>query len=138
MGPNKRPGVLEWRNGCTSKAAGHRSASAHRHAWQARNKPSGAAFWRGLLAFSAWNQLGYLAETWHPPVSGVLALPGWLAYVVRALVVPAAFMAAAFLAPMAEPITAQIEAEARATLADVFKIAQAAPSHAQGCRALGT
>jgi hypothetical protein len=44
--------------------------------------------------------------------------------VVRALIVPAAFMAAAFLAPLAEPITAQIEAEARATLADVFKIAR--------------
>jgi hypothetical protein len=79
-----------------------------------------------LLAFSAWNQLGYLAETWHPPTptSGALAFPGWLAYVVRALVVPAAFMAAAFLAPLAEPITAQIENAARATLADEFKIAR--------------
>jgi len=35
-----------------------------------------------------------------------------------------AFMAAAFLAPLAEPIAAQIEGEARATLADVFKIAR--------------
>jgi hypothetical protein len=78
----------------------------------------------GLLAFSAWNQLGYLSETWHPPTSGALALPSAAAYLVRALVVPAAFMAAAFLAPMAEPITAQIEAEARATLTDVFKIAR--------------
>jgi hypothetical protein len=77
----------------------------------------------GLLAFSCWNQLNYLASTWAPPVTA-LALPGWLAYVVRALVVPAAFMAAAFLAPLAEPITAQIESEARATLADVFKIAR--------------
>src|SRR5262249_54855435 len=51
-------------------------------------------------------------------------LPGWTAYVVRALVVPMAFMAAAFLAPLAEPIAAQIAGEARATLADVFKIAR--------------
>jgi hypothetical protein len=77
----------------------------------------------GLLAFSAWNQLNYLYDTWTPPTTA-LALPGWLAYVVRALVVPGAFMAAAFLAPLAEPITAQLEAEARATLADVFKIAR--------------
>lgn len=77
-----------------------------------------------LLAFSAWNQLGYLADTWTPPATGILALPSWLAYVVRALVVPGAFMAAAFLAPLAEPITAQLESEARATLADVFKIAR--------------
>lgn len=76
-----------------------------------------------LLAFSAWNQLGYLSETWQPPAVA-LALPGWLAVTVRALVVPAAFMAAAFLAPLAEPVTMQIEAEARSTLADVFKIAR--------------
>jgi hypothetical protein len=54
----------------------------------------------------------------------VLALPPFLAYIIRALVVPAAFMAAAFLAPLAPPITAQLEAEARATLADVFRIAR--------------
>jgi hypothetical protein len=44
--------------------------------------------------------------------------------VVRALVVPCAFMAAAFLAPLAQPIAAQIETETRATLADVFRIAR--------------
>ena len=77
-----------------------------------------------LLAFSAWNQLGYLSGVWQPPHAGPLALPVWLAYTVRALIVPAAFMAAAFLAPLAPPITAQIEGEARATLADVFKIAR--------------
>lgn len=76
-----------------------------------------------LVAFSCWNQLNYLYDTWMPPHTA-LALPGWLSYVVRALVIPAAFMAAAFLAPLALPIAAQIEQEARATLADVFKIAR--------------
>jgi hypothetical protein len=76
-----------------------------------------------LLAFSSWNQLNYLYETWTPPATA-LALPGWAAYVVRALVIPAAFMAAAFLAPSAAPVAAQVDAEARATLADVFTIAR--------------
>ena len=84
----------------------------------------------GLLLFSCWNQLNYLAATWAPPVTA-LALPGWLAYVVRALVVPAAFMAAAFLAPLAEPITAQIEAEARVDTRRCVQDCQApAPPHA--------
>jgi hypothetical protein len=76
-----------------------------------------------LLAFSAWNQLNYLYETWTPPAT-TLALPGWSAYIVRALVIPGAFMAAAFLAPSAAPVAAQVDAEARATLADVFSIAR--------------
>jgi hypothetical protein len=76
-----------------------------------------------LLAFSAWNQLNYLYETWTPPATA-LALPGWAAYVVRALVIPCAFMAAAFLAPSAAPVASQVDAEARATLADVFSIAR--------------
>lgn len=76
-----------------------------------------------LLAFSSWNQLNYLYETWTPPATA-LALPGWAAYVVRALVIPCAFMAAAFLAPSAAPVAAQVDAEARATLADVFSIAR--------------
>ena len=77
-----------------------------------------------LLAFSAWNQLGYLASSGWTPGGALFALPPAAAYVVRALVVPGAFMAAAFLAPLAEPITAQLENEARATLADVFRIAR--------------
>lgn len=77
-----------------------------------------------LLAFSAWNQLGYLSGSWTPPHTGPLALPTWAAYGVRALIVPVAFMAAAFLAPLAAPITAQIEQEARNVLADVFRIAR--------------
>src|SRR5262249_14320207 len=75
------------------------------------------------LAFSCWNQLTYLYDSWIPPHTA-LALPGSTAYVVRALLVPCAFMAAAFLAPLAEAIAAQIEGEARATLADVFRIAR--------------
>lgn len=98
-----------------------------RAAWQERDR-AGLQVNIGvlvvLLAFSAWNQLGYLSGVWQPPHAGPLALPLWLAYAVRALIVPAAFMAAAFLAPLAPPITAQIEGEARATLADVFKIAR--------------
>ncbi len=98
-----------------------------RAAWQERDR--GALFVNLvvlalLLAFSAWNQLGYLSGSWTPPHTGALVLPLWAAYGVRALVVPAAFMAAAFLAPLAPPITAQIEAEARSVLADVFRIAR--------------
>ena len=98
-----------------------------RAAWQDRDRAGlqvNAGVLVVLLAFSAWNQLGYLSGVWQPPHAGPLALPTWLAYTVRALIVPAAFMAAAFLAPLAPPITAQIEGEARATLADVFKIAR--------------
>lgn|SRR5487761_2029035 len=98
-----------------------------RAAWQERDRGAllvNLVVLALLLAFSAWNQLGYLSGVWTPPHSGALALPLWLAYGVRALVVPAAFMAAAFLAPLAPPITAQIEAEARSVLADVFRIAR--------------
>jgi hypothetical protein len=97
-----------------------------RAAWQDKQREAlrvNLAVLAGLLAFSSWNQLNYLSLTWTPPYTA-LALPGWLAYVVRALVVPCAFMAAAFLAPLAQPISAQIETEARATLADVFRIAR--------------
>jgi len=76
-----------------------------------------------LLLFSCWNQLNYLVETWTPPATA-FALPGWVAYVVRALIVPAAFMCAAFLAPLAAPVAAQVEVEARATLAAVFRVAR--------------
>ena len=98
-----------------------------RAAWQDRDRSAlrvNSGVLLVLLAFSAWNQLGYLSGVWQPSQAGPLALPIWLAYAVRALIVPAAFMAAAFLAPLAPPITAQIEGEARATLADVFKIAR--------------
>src|SRR5258705_10985970 len=94
----------------------------------ARERADGAlhvnlAVLAGLLVFSAWNQLGYLASSGWTPGGAAFALPPALAYVVRALVVPGAFMAAAFLAPLAEPLTAQLEAEARATLAGRLKIA---------------
>ena len=103
------------------------SARRVRAAWQ--NHERGAlrvnlAILGGLLAFSSWNQLGYLAATWIPLSVSGFALPRWLALLIRALVVPAAFMAAAFLAPSVPPVTMQIEAEARATLSDVFRIAR--------------
>jgi hypothetical protein len=53
-----------------------------------------------------------------------LAHHGWAAYLVRALVIPCAFMAAAFLAPTAAPVAALVDVEGRATLADVFSIAR--------------
>lgn len=98
-----------------------------RAAWQDRDRHALAVnlgILAVLLAFSSWNQLGYLSGTWTPPHVGPLALPTWAAYGVRACIVPLAFMAAAFLAPLAAPITAQIENEARNVLADVFKIAR--------------
>lgn len=118
--------ALPWSLAAAVETHTYITARRVRAAWQDKNGGAlkvNLAILAGLLLFSAWNQLNYLADTWQPPV-GALALPVWLAYLIRALVVPAAFMAAAFLAPMAEPITAQIEAEARATLADVFKIAR--------------
>lgn len=119
-------GALPWCLAAAVETHTYITARRVRAAWQERNWAAlkvNLAILAGLLAFSAWNQLNYLADTWQPP-AGALALPSWLAYGVRALIVPCAFMAAAFLAPLAEPVTAQIEAEARATLADVFKIAR--------------
>ena len=103
----------------------HQAAS---HSSATRERANGAlsvnvAVLAVLLAFGAWNQLGYLAATWRPQGSA-FTLPHWSAYLVRALIVPTLFMAAAFLAPLPMPIGAQIEAEGRATLTDVFKIAR--------------
>jgi hypothetical protein len=77
----------------------------------------------GLLAFSMLNQLQYLSGTWTPPRTG-FALPVLMAYVVRAVVVPLAFMAAAFLAPSAESLTAQIKTEAHRFAGATFKVAR--------------
>jgi hypothetical protein len=77
-----------------------------------------------LLAFSAWNQLNYLYETWTPQAT-TLALPAWAAYVVRALVVPAAFMAAAFLAPSAAPVAAHVFSIARKQRRKLIRQAEA-------------
>lgn len=119
-------GALPWTLAAAVETHTYITARRVRAAWQEKNWAAlkvNLAILGGLLLFSAWNQLNYLAETWQPPV-GALPLPPAVAYLVRALIVPAAFMAAAFLAPMAEPVTAQIEAEARATLHDVFRIAR--------------
>jgi hypothetical protein len=120
--------ALPWTLAAAIEVHTYSTARRVRAAWQDGAAARGAlrvnlAILAGLLAFSSWNQLNYLAETWSPPV-GALALPAWLAYLIRALIVPAAFMAAAFLAPLAPPITAQLEVEARSTLADVFRIAR--------------
>ena len=119
--------ALPWALAFALETHTYLTARRVRAAWQERDRAGlqvNVGVLLVLLAFSAWNQLGYLSGVWQPPHGGPLALPIWLAYAVRALIVPAAFMAAAFLAPLAPPITAQIEGEARATLADVFKIAR--------------
>lgn len=78
----------------------------------------------GLLSFSMFNQLQYLAATWTPPHTA-LSLPGPLAYVVRAVIVPAAFMAAAFLAPMGEPpLSSWVRTEAHRVAAATFRVAR--------------
>lgn len=82
-----------------------------------------------LVAFSAWNQVNFLASYWHPPINTILPLPGPAAYIVRALVVPLAFLAAAFLAPMAEPLAGQIQAEARLTLGQFLKLLRSQRGH---------
>lgn len=119
--------ALPWTLAFAVETHTYLTARRVRAAWQDRNRNAlsvQVVVLAVLLAFSAWNQLGYLNGVWSPPTHGPLALPTWLAYGVRALIVPCAFMAAAFLAPLAPPIVAQIEGEARATLADVFKIAR--------------
>lgn len=119
--------ALPWALAFALETHTYLTARRVRAAWQERDRAGlqvNIGVLAVLLAFSAWNQLGYLSGVWTPPHTGPLALPLWAAYAVRALIVPAAFMAAAFLAPLAPPITAQIEGEARATLADVFKIAR--------------
>ncbi len=119
--------VLPWALAFALETHTYLTARRVRAAWQDHDQRAlrvNLAVLVGLVAFSAWNQLGYLFGTWSPPTHTPLALPVWLAYLVRALVVPVAFLAAAFLAPLAEPIATQIENEARATLADVFKIAR--------------
>jgi hypothetical protein len=77
----------------------------------------------GLLAFSMLNQLQFLGQTWQPPV-GEYSLPVWLAYVVRAVVVPLAFMAAAFLVPVGESLAARIKTESHHYAGEVFKVAR--------------
>jgi hypothetical protein len=78
----------------------------------------------GLLAFSMYNQLQYLAQTWTPPHTP-LTPPGPFAYLVRAIITPSAFMAAAFLAPIGEGMAAQVQWEAHALARLAFKAAAA-------------
>lgn len=77
-----------------------------------------------LLAFSMYNQLQYLAQTWTPPHLP-LTPPGAWPYLIRAIITPAAFMAAAFLAPMGEGMAVQIQSEAHYLTAAAFKAASA-------------
>jgi hypothetical protein len=65
-----------------------------------------------LLAFSCYNQLEYLSATWTPP-NTALTLPAPWPFLLRALVTPALFMLAAFLAPLAETLAQSISNEAR-------------------------
>lgn len=78
----------------------------------------------GLLAFSMFAQLQYLGATWTSPHTA-LSLPGPLAYLIRAIVVPLAFLAAALLAPMGEPPLAQkVRTEAHRVAAATFRVAR--------------
>ncbi|MGH7484423.1 MAG: hypothetical protein ACREMY_02320, partial [bacterium] len=70
-------GVLPWALAAAVETHTYITARRVRAAWQEKN--GGALkvnLWilAGLLAFSAWNQLNYLADTWQPPI-GALALP---------------------------------------------------------------
>ncbi|HZC04068.1 MAG TPA: hypothetical protein VE338_00350 [Ktedonobacterales bacterium] len=75
-----------------------------------------------LLAFSMYNQLMYLAATWTPPHTP-LTPPGPWAYLIRAIITPAAFMAAAFLAPVGEGLALQVQSQAHALAVATFKVA---------------
>ena len=77
-----------------------------------------------LLAFSMYNQLQYLAATWTPPHTP-LTPPGPWAYIIRAIITPAAFMAAAFLAPVGEGLAVQVQSQAHALAVMTFKVATA-------------
>jgi hypothetical protein len=76
----------------------------------------------GLLLFSMYNQLQYLAATWSPPDTP-LTPPGPWAYLIRAIITPAAFMAAAFLAPVGEGLALQVQSQAHALAVMTFKVA---------------
>lgn len=75
-----------------------------------------------LLAFSMYNQLQYLAQTWTPPHTP-LTPPGFWPYLIRATITPAAFMAAAFLAPVGEGLALQVQSQAHALAVATFKVA---------------
>lgn len=75
-----------------------------------------------LLLFSMYNQLQYLAATWTPPHTP-LTPPGPWAYIIRAIITPAAFMAAAFLAPVGEGLAVQVQSQAHALAVATFKVA---------------
>jgi len=76
----------------------------------------------GLLTFSIYNQLQYLAATWTPPHTP-LTPPGPWAYIIRAVVTPSAFMAAAFLAPVGEGLALQVQSQAHHLAIMTFKVA---------------
>lgn len=76
-----------------------------------------------LLAFSCLNQWQYLGQTWTPP-TGQFALPLWAAYALRATIVPLAFLAAAFLTPVGESLSARIKTEAHHYAGQVFRVAR--------------
>lgn len=76
----------------------------------------------GLQLFAFWNQLNYLMETWQPHTNNIFLVPVLVLFIVRALAIPAFFMAAAFLAPLPESAGAQVERESREAMAQVLKV----------------
>ncbi len=99
FGAGHLPGMLEtglnaalpWTLAAAIETHTYSTARRVRAAWQEHQSgvlKVNLAILAGLLAFSSWNQLNYLAETWTPPHTQ-LAVPGPLAYLIRALIVPA-------------------------------------------------
>lgn len=131
--------VLPWTLAGALEIHTYLSARRVRAAWQDKNAAAPGSLegeratsqmrvnlWilAALLAFSMYNQLQYLAATWTPPHTP-LTPPGPWAYLIRAIITPAAFMAAAFLAPMGEGLAVQVQSEAHRLAAATFKVASA-------------
>lgn len=76
----------------------------------------------GLMIFSGWNQLNFLAETWHPAQTALLPLAPFWQLAIRAFSVPIIFMFTAFLAPQPETVKETLNREAHKTLRGFLKL----------------
>lgn len=129
--------ILPWALAAALEVHTYLTARRVRQAWQDRSAASlgsdeheraGAQMklnlWilGGLLAFSMYNQLQYLSATWTPPHTP-LTPPGPWAYLIRATITPAAFMCAAFLAPIGEGLALQVQSQAHRLAVMTFKVA---------------
>lgn len=76
----------------------------------------------GLMVFSGWNQLNFLAETWQPAQTALIPVAPWLQLAIRAFSVPIIFMFTAFMAPQPETIKEMLNNEAHKTLRGFLKL----------------